>query len=252
MQDIKSRMDKYQERRKQRIAEFEGDCVYCFDDSERPCEECDRGLALIAHLRDQEALQFIQSSGLPRRFWDHTFDTYPAKGKREVERFVDSWDGKQNLLLTGGYGVGKTGLIAAALRRMAARYSNTPVEQLGMSYGNNRERKPIFFASTVSLTDALRAGYNDGTFQETLNWAKSCRLLVLDDLGSEKATEWVQERLFSIIDDRYGAMLPTWATSNLGPEQLAQQIGERAFWRLIENGQLIQVNGPNLRDRRSA
>ena len=251
MQRLEARKNEYQERMRQRLAEFDGDCTYCFDDPESVCEECDRGIALIAHYRDQEAMQFIQASGLPLRFWQHTFESYPAKGKREVERFVDSWDGKQSLLLTGGYGVGKTGLIAAALRRIAARYSTTPVEQLGLSYGN-KERKPIFFASTVSLTDALRAGYNDGTFQQTLNRAKSCRLLVLDDLGSEKASEWVQERLFSIIDDRYGAMLPTWGTSNLGPEQLATQIGERAFWRLIENGQLIQVNGPNLRDRRSA
>lgn len=79
---------------------------------------------------------------------------------------------------------------------------------------------------------------------------RKCGLLILDDLGAEKPTEWVRERIFSIIDYRYGNMLPTWGTSNLTPDKLADQIGERAFWRLIEECDVIEVNGVNLRERR--
>ena len=223
------------------MAAFTGNCFECKDTGR--CHYCDRGLAVIAEQEERERQaairEVIENAGLPRRFHDLTFATYPGTQGVEVEQFVTSWDGQRNLLLLGKYGVGKTGLIAAALNVVAPRYVG-------------QYRYPFMFTSTVNLTDRLRAGYADGTFAETMHNAQTVKLLILDDLGAEKPTEWVQERLFAIIDHRYGNQLPIWATSNLSPDGLVAQIGERVFWRLAEECEVIQVNGKNLRMGKAA
>jgi DNA replication protein DnaC len=234
MERLAARREEAKQRLEERRASFDGDCMNCWDDPETVCDQCERGRALFTERQAKAARASVAAAGVPRRFLDHTFETFPHKGKAELLAFCENWNGKENLLLYGRYGVGKTGLLAAAIRHVVL--TTVPGK--------------IMFSSTVALTDALRAGYNDGTFQETMNRAQSAALLVLDDLGSEKASEWVQERLFSIIDYRYGNMRPTWASSNLSLEDLASQIGERSFWRLIENGRVIELRGPNLRERR--
>jgi len=52
-------------------------------------------------------------------------------------------------------------------------------------------------------------------------------LVVLDDLGAEKQTEWACEQLYIAIDRRYGRMAPLVVTSNLLPEQLDPRIASR-------------------------
>lgn len=231
------------ERRRLRLETFTGDCTSCFDE-DRECHWCERGREMERAREREEGLKareraingVVPASGIPLRFQELTFDSYPNAAKSPVERFVQSWDGKRNLLLLGRYGVGKTGLIASALNALAPQL-----------HDNGQRPK---FISTVALTDALRTGYDDGSFDRTMEAYRKCGLLILDDLGAEKPTEWVRERIFSIIDHRYGNLLPTWGTSNLTPDKLAEQIGERAFWRLIEECDVIEVNGVNLRERR--
>lgn len=226
-----------------RKAAFTGNCVECFDE-DIPCRYCERGKEKVQRewdAREREAREraisnYVSGAGIPLRFQELTFASYPSDAKAPIERFVESWDGRRNLLLLGRYGVGKTGLIAAALNALAERL-----------YDDGKRPK---FISTVALTDALRSGYDDGSFDRTMETYRKCGLLILDDLGAEKPTEWVRERIFSIIDYRYGAFLPTWGTSNLTPDKLAEQIGERAFWRLVEECDVIEVSGVNLRERR--
>jgi len=57
-------------------------------------------------------------------------------------------------------------------------------------------------------------------------------LLHIDDLGAEHRTEWVLEQLYTIINTRYEDERATVITSNLEPEQLAEQLGERIVSRL--------------------
>lgn len=239
LERIDVRRQEWLAQREAERAAFTGDCFECRDDPVRECEHCERGRAKIQARYDEyerESIRHtIEYSGLPKRFHHLTFETYPGRQSAEVRSFVDAWDGERNLLLVGKYGVGKTGLIAAAIAAVAPRIKR-------------HMSNAIWFVSTVGLTDQLRAGYSDGSFTETMQKAQTVPLLILDDLGAEKASEWVQERLFAIIDRRYGERLPVWATSNLGPDRLAEQIGERVFWRLMEDGDLIQITGPNLRE----
>jgi DNA replication protein DnaC len=57
---------------------------------------------------------------------------------------------------------------------------------------------------------------------------REAKLTVLDDLAIERGTDWVQEKLYELIDPRYRARQPTVGTTNAGPKALEEQIGRRA------------------------
>lgn len=59
-------------------------------------------------------------------------------------------------------------------------------------------------------------------------------LLVLDDLGAAKTTEWTEEINYRLVNYRYERDLPTLITSNVPPKQLGAAMGERVASRLIE------------------
>jgi len=72
-------------------------------------------------------------------------------------------------------------------------------------------------------------------------------VLALDDMGAEKPTEWVNERLFEIIDYRYNEYLPVIASTNATPAELKTQIGERSFDRLREMCVFVAVTAKSQR-----
>ncbi len=80
-------------------------------------------------------------------------------------------------------------------------------------------------------------------------------LLVLDDLGAERDTEFSQETLFSVVDERYRAAKPLIVTTNLGlpelkhPESLAKS---RVYDRLLEICGPVLCQGENFRQGKSA
>src|SRR5256885_17172502 len=73
-------------------------------------------------------------------------------------------------------------------------------------------------------------------------------LLHLDDLGAERSTEWVLEHLYSIVNERWQDSRSMVVTTNLGLDQLREQLGERTVSRLSETcGEPIPIMGPDLR-----
>lgn len=139
--------------------------------------------------------------------------------------------GGRNVVLSGPAGAGKTYAAVATVRRRAL-------------YGDS-----VFLTSAVVLLQALRPG-GDPT---ALDRARTARLVLLDDLGAERPTDWTAEQLAALIDHRWTAGLPIVATTNLslGPDgQLVEALGERAYSRLVGSGALaLRVSGP---DRRRA
>lgn len=73
-------------------------------------------------------------------------------------------------------------------------------------------------------------------------------LLVLDDLGAERATEWVQERIYVLINERYERMRSTIVTTNHPSlDSLAGAVGQRSVSRLMESATVIPVSGHDRR-----
>ena len=167
-----------------------------------------------------------------------------------VDRFSKSKNGKvKGLLFSGGVGSGKTLLSAAILNTII---DNTEVsEHDAEGAGTSRfEYSPVRFTSTVELFERLKSTYsadNKETAQGIMSALKECRVLALDDMGAEKPTEWVNERLFEIIDYRYNEYLPVIASTNATPAELKTQIGERSFDRLREMCVFVAVTAKSQR-----
>lgn len=200
------------------------------------------------------AERLFAGAKVPSRFQGCTFLTYPESPESApAVRAIEAWrfgpdDGdaaryeawqrerRKSLLLHGKYGVGKTGLAVALLR-----------DEIKHTGGG------LFF-TVPSLLDAIRSTYSPNAQhdeREIIAAVKDAPFLVLDDLGAERVTDWVQEKLFTVINHRHDEDLPTVFTSNLDLAQLAEHLGERTTWRIAEMAEVIEVKGPNLRQVRA-
>ena len=98
------------------------------------------------------------------------------------------------LMLSGPHGVGKTHLAAAVANQVA------------------HSGRSVMFVVVADLLDHLRATFQPGSsvsYDQRFNEVRRAWLLVLDDLGTESATPWAQEKLFQILNHRYVAGLAT-------------------------------------------
>lgn len=141
----------------------------------------------------------------------------------------------ENLILYGArYGTGKTHLAAAVLNRH--------VNQGGTGR----------FCEVPALLRRLR-----GTFSPDARESESrvfreiqgAGLLVLDDVGKEKWSEWGEQTLYDIIDHRYVRELPIVITTNLSPGELGKAIGPACLSRLSERGTFVELEGEDYRLR---
>jgi DNA replication protein DnaC len=70
---------------------------------------------------------------------------------------------------------------------------------------------------------------------------------VLDDLGAERHTDWVEEFIYNIIDELYVNKKPLLVNTNLRIDGIINQVGERTFDRLIEMCRIIESDAPSYR-----
>jgi DNA replication protein DnaC len=141
-------------------------------------------------------------------------------------------DTKHGLLLIGSVGTGKTHLATAVLRC---------AQKIGFPFG---------FVITPDLMDELRPGKDDGQLADTV---KSKHVLLLDDLGTEKPSDWVSEKLYQLINYRYNYELPTLITSNYTVDELKKRLGEngpKIVDRIMGMCSVVMVGGPSWRRKR--
>ena len=208
------------------------DCPYCqgvgYLRSELPVGHPDFGKARICSCRQgdinrQARERLYQLSSLDEL--SHlSFDNFEPKGRvgmrpqqatsievayNQSQQFAEHLEGW--LLLQGGYGCGKTHLAAAI-----ANYA------VGIGI-------PTLFITVPDLLDSLRFAYQDPstTFEDRFNEIREADLVILDDFGTQNATEWAQEKLFQIINYRYTNRLPTVVTTNLPFEDIEGRIRSR-------------------------
>ncbi len=194
--------------------------------------------------RDARVESLLEKSGLSRRFRRYTFANFKpyvsqgaAKAVERVEDYLARWDENREagkgLYLCGDVGTGKTHLAVAILNELV-----------------RKKRVPSLFVTVPELLDNLRETYNKPgrNLDEWMDAVQNAEFLVLDDLGSERPTEWVRERIFVIVNHRYREALPTIFTSNIGPKDLATQLGERTASRIIAMCEWIDLEGEDYRE----
>ncbi|MET9655607.1 ATP-binding protein [Streptomyces sp. NPDC006510] len=106
-------------------------------------------------------------------------------------------------------------------------------------------------ATTADLYARLRprAGHDAERDLATLS---SCPLLILDDLGAAKQSEWTEEITYRLINRRYTDLLPTLITTNLPTAALRDAVGDRVASRLAEMTTTVVLTGADRRRRPSA
>lgn len=173
--------------------------------------------------------RLMEQSGLVGSLREKTFENYhPKTPKQKKARDEITKDG--SFFLIGLPGRGKTHLLAASVNTALSR---------GIS---------VAFFSAPWLMKNIR---EDLMANEKLQVLESCceiEYLAIDDLGKEKPSETVQEKLFMIFDRREILGLRTSATSNYDPDTLANERLDGAIVsRLIGMCEVLYLDGDDYR-----
>lgn len=164
---------------------------------------------------------------VPRAFHDARLADLEG---RSVHGDLATWsqaDDPPNLVLVGPVGVGKTHAAVAAVRP---------------HFGGGAS---LVFVPVGEMLDRLDWRRPDS--HQYLEAIMAVDVLVVDDLGTERPNEWTAERLYTIVNRRWLDGLPTVATTNLEPDELATELGERTYSRLVGGAVVLRLAGPDRR-----
>lgn len=170
---------------------------------------------------------------IPKKYENVKWEDVPKEIRSAFETIKET---RRGMYIHGAVGSGKTHICYAIKKHydapMAGRY--------------------IRFWNVVDLMYEIRADFGRDAYdkrrpENELTDPKEKRLLILDDIGAEKATDFVAETLYRIVNYRYINDLPTIFTSNLSPQELADQIGERSASRIVEMCDIYQLEGGDRR-----
>jgi len=218
--------------------------------SDRRVTRCDCQLRERAHV-------LLTAARIPKRYEHCELSNFEFDGPHRALaparmaacRFVEEYplDGA-GLLLIGGIGVGKTHLAVGILKEL--------IRSKGI---------PCIFYDYRELLKQIQNSYNDSvqaTELEVLRPVFEAEVLVLDELGAVKPTEWVWDTVSLILNTRYNENRTTIITTNFddrpagavaGPrgaareETLGDRIGERMRSRLHEMCRIVKMEGADFR-----
>ena len=127
---------------------------------------------------------------------------------------------RRGIFISGGVGTGKTHTIYALKKQW-----------------DDNSTSPAPFFNTTELLREIKDDFDRpyGEKRNTLeSLIKNKSPLFLDDMGSEKVSEWVQETFYLLINHKYNECTPVIISSNYTLAELKERIGERVVSRLLE------------------
>lgn len=210
------------------------------EDTVRPQRKC--------HCLVQEEIDDLyRASGLAGMLREQTFErfdltVYPPEDRGYMEKLrdfcrdyaADVAHGRpqQSLVLVGEVGRGKT-FLSAAIANVALAWKRTVVY--------------FTFSEFLDLV-RLNKFEEEGEYRQGVQRLLDADLIILDDLGAEKVTEFVGQELFNIINHRMNRKLPMVVSTNLKPDEIGDAYGERIASRLLNGFELMPLRGKDVRE----
>ena len=199
----------------------------------------DEEIARKEHEQDlHEKTVLYRKSGVPERYFSETLDTYKitnemqATAAKAATNFLHAAKCGEfkSLVMLGNAGTGKTHLACAIIREAGGKYRTAPdiVEEM-------RRAKSF----TANDTEA-----------EIIDYYGRVKLLVIDEIGRGIAATDEKYMLYQIINARYNTRKPTVLISNFTKADFLQYIGVAAADRLVESGDIVEMNGESYRKLR--
>ncbi|MGE0392289.1 MAG: ATP-binding protein [Vicinamibacterales bacterium] len=227
-----------------------------------PCEYCDDsgwktittdGVSRVTRCdcrREALVERRLREARIPPRYLRADFGNFITyrnerllNAVEKAKRFADAFPAcPKGLMFIAGAGAGKTHLAVSVLR------------QVVMATGAR-----AVFCDTKELLREIKNTYNATTQaaeMDVLRPIMQAELLVFDDLGSERFTDWVEETMTLIVNARYNERRLTIFTSNCldtpaeqgEPDSLIAKVGFRIHSRLREMCDFLEYDTPDFRD----
>lgn len=169
----------------------------------------------IAYQKKIEKL--FEQSNISKRGMKRTFESFEINDENKkifamAKKYTDCWEKHKEagtgLIFIGKYGTGKTHLAFAIANSLLI------------------QGVPVIYETFINLMEKLKESYSNNNldYYEIIRLYCECDLLIIDDLGKERLSEWVLEKLFQIINTRYENMLPIIITTNYTEKELVKRL----------------------------
>ena len=213
---------------------------YCICQCQSEARELE--LAKEKQLQEQQRIARLKANGLQDaslRQFTFANDTGINPEMQKAHSYVEHWAEMKatatGLLLWGNVGTGKSffaGCIANALLDRGV---------------------PVLMTNFSRILNALTGMFSDdrNKYIDSLNHYS---LLIIDDLGMERSTEYALEQVFNVIDARLRSNLPLIVTTNLTLDELkhpADLAHERIYSRVLERCIPLKINNQNIRQMKA-
>jgi DNA replication protein DnaC len=240
-------------------------CGICGGSGLRVVQENGRQFAQDCVCRiERRAERMLGRAHIPRRYEHCLLENYDidlpyshrsqAAARLTARKFIESYPletGGRGLMLTGSIGVGKTHLAVAILQALVAERGAT-----GLFYDYRDLLKQVQNSYNAQVRE---------TELEILRPVFEAEVLVLDELGASKPTDWVWDTVAHILNTRYNDRRTTIITTNytnaaplgaepgvrgaMREETLGDRIGERMRSRLQEMCVVVEIQGEDFRQK---
>ena len=190
--------------------------------------------------KDMEKIQRLRNASLlDEKFRGATFGAFKVTKynernlklcRRYAMKFDQMVEKDQGLIFWGSVGTGKSFAAACIANYLLDR------------------KVPVVMTSFVKLLEVFQSGRDEET--SILNRLGYAKLVIFDDLGAERGTDYALEKVYNIVDSRYRKSLPMILTTNLTIEDMKSEVDmryRRIYDRVFETCYPMQFTGPSWR-----
>lgn len=161
------------------------------------------------------------------RLKTYSFDNYKItsdnkkalnKTKEYTDNYIKNIE-KGSLFITGGVGTGKTHLAASIANELI------------------KNEIPVVFGTLINLLNDIKDSYSSDGEKEgyIIERYSKVNMLIIDDLGKERPSEWTLEKLFTIINNRYENNLPVIITTNYNRDKLRERLANNKNYEIADS-----------------